>query len=450
MSCKMIRYFSLLFSVAVLLTWGLRASAQTATILHSFDDLPNGFQPNGGLVSDSKGNFYGVVYVGGSIGTGGVYRVSPNSHGGWTQSMIYNFGLTGAANPVGALILDSAGNLYGLGASGYGSVFELSPQSNGLWSENTILTFQLKNGSFPVGGLVMDASGNLYGVTEYGGPQSCGVAYRLSPGSKGWTQTLLHSFQCLAGFWYPDGALVFDSKGNLYGTASQSGTGYGAVYELSPSSSGWSAQDLYAFSGGSDGNSPKGSLVFDKAGNLYGATIWGGTGTNCSIGCGVIFELISTSEGAWTERVIHNFNGPDGIDPVGSLAIDESGNLFGTTEAGGGDDEGVAFEVSPGTGGWNESTVWNFTGGIDGYEPDYSVILGAAGKVYGVTQFGGGANGNGALFELTSGSGGWTETTIANFADGNGAPQGGLTADGLGNFYGTTNAGGAGWIWSDL
>jgi uncharacterized repeat protein (TIGR03803 family) len=340
--------FFLLLSIAIVCMFPVTTMAAGGKIIHDFDSLPNGYQPNGNLVSDTKGNFYGVVWVGGSIGTGGVYEVSPNSHGGWTQKMIYNFGFTGAANPVGSLIIDSAGNLYGLGGSGYGSVFELSPQSNGQWSESAIFTLQGKNGDFPVGGLVMDSSGNLYGVTEDGGPQSCGVAYKLSPGAKGWTQTLVYAFQCSTNLWSPDGALILDAKGNLYGTTSQGGSGYGTVYELSPSTSGWSVQVLYAFSGGSDGYGPKGSLVFDKAGNLDGATVWGGSGTNCgSVGCGVIFELAPASNGAWTESVVHSFNGTDGSDPVGNLAIDGSGNLYGTTEFGGSSNEGVAFEVSP-------------------------------------------------------------------------------------------------------
>lgn len=436
--------FFLLLSAVVLVALATGARATTGNILHSFDELPNGFQPNGGLVSDSAGNLYGVVYVGGDIGTGGVYRVSPNSHGGWTQTMIYNFGFASAANPAGSLTFDGAGNLYGIGASGYGTIFELTPQTNGQWSEKTIVVFNNKNGSYPVGGLISDSAGNIYGVAQSGGPQGCGIVYRLAPGAKGWTEEVLYSFQCSTGFWDPNGPLVLDGNGNLYGTTVQGGEGYGVVYELIPSSTGWSAQVLYAFSGGSDGNTPKGSVVVDKAGNLFGATVFGGSGTGCYSGpCGVIFELSRGSNGTWTENVIHNFNGPDGASPVGNLAIDADGNLYGSTGSGGSNDLGVAFELTQGAGGWTESVLWKFTGGNDGSGPIYGVILGGLGKVYGVAGSGGGTNGNGAVFELTAGGGGtWTETTLANFADGAGAPDG-LTSDGLGNFYGTTNAGGA-------
>lgn len=422
------------------------ASAATERIIHNFDSLPHGDQPNGGLISDAAGNLYGVTWVGGTIGTGGVYKVSPNSHGGWTQTMIYNFGFTGSANPQDRLVFDRAGNLYGIGGSGYGTIFELTPKANGQWSERDIWNFQSKSEGSASSGLTVDAAGNLYGEGS-GGAKGCGSVYRLTLGSNGkWTDTVLYSFQCSSDGSGPGGGLIFDKQGNLYGTASEGGDSYGVVFELTQSGGGWSEQVLYAFSGGSDGSAPVGSVVFDSAGNLYGATEYGGTGTACNRAtCGVIFELTPSSNGRWTESVLHQFNQTDGQYPVGSLVIDQNGSLYGTTISGGTGGEGTAFEVTRGSGGvWTENVLWNFTGGKDGELPLFGVILGAAGQIYGPTRYDGGNNGNGTVFELTANaSGEWKETTLTNFADGNGGPEVGLTADGAGNFYGTTNFGGA-------
>jgi uncharacterized repeat protein (TIGR03803 family) len=427
----------------VLLSAG--AFASTYNVIHNFAGFPHGDQPNGGVISDSAGNLYGVTWVGGMIGTGSVYKVSPNAHGGWTETLIYSFGYTGSANPQFNLAMDAAGNLYGIGGSGFGTVFKLTPTANGQWSESEIWSFQGKSEGTPESGLTVDAAGNLYGESSTGA-NKCGAVYRLTPGSNGkWTDQILYSFQCGSGGSSPAGGLVFDKSGNLYGVAAEGSAKYGLVFELTQSSGVWSEQVLYAFTGGTDGAYPNGPVTLDAQGDVFGATDLGGSGTACNKGpCGVIFELTKNSSGVWTESVVFQFDSTDGAFPGGSLAIDQNGNLFGTTSGGGTHDEGTAFEVSPSSGGWNEEVLWNFAGEKDGEGPEYGVIRGTGGQIFGVTRFKGGRNGNGTVFELAADSGGtWRETTVTNFADGNGGPIVGLTGDGAGNLYGTTNSGGA-------
>jgi uncharacterized repeat protein (TIGR03803 family) len=213
-------------------------------------------------------------------------------------------------------------------------------------TEQVIYSFSdsLKSGIYP-GILVFDAAGNLYGTGGGGsgycnlvGP--CGVIFELSPTPLGWTESVLHDFSGLDGA-FPSGGLILDATGNLYGTTKVGGgsgcggAGCGVVFELSPTSSGWTETVLYTFTGGTDGGEPYGGLTSDGRGRLYGTASIGGSSSKCSSGCGTVFTLSNTSN-AWNFSVLHSFTGgSDGAEPSAALVIDSTGNLYGTAAAGG-------------------------------------------------------------------------------------------------------------------
>jgi len=355
------------------------------------------------------------------------------------------------------------------------------------WKEKVLYSFQGgSDGQTPAGGVAFDKAGNIYGVTHEGGSTcpspGCGTIFQLSPGKGGaWTETLLYGFNGTQGS-YPEGSVIIDAHGNLYGTTSIGGNGQcklfgyvvgcGVVYELSPptqKSGQWSYAVLYSFQGGNDGLFPVGDLVFDKQGNLYGATWYGGgKGTTCDQyyggNCGTVFKLSPPKQKgrAWAEKILHSFAGGtagkqfgDGAQPNGGLVLDSQGAIYGTTyfggnEAGGCDGGsggtgcGVVFKLAPPTkkgGAWSEQVLHRFVG-PDGASPAAGVILDRSGNLYG-TAFSGGNNGNGSVFELrklTGGSGTWREKALYLFNDGNdgSGPMGSLLFGAHGDLYGTT------------
>ncbi len=322
-------------------------------------------------------------------------------------------------------------------------------------------------GDYPAGAVV-DTAGNIYGTTQYGGSASCpelgggcGTVFKLSRNrSGGWTKRTLHNFAKNGkdGF-FPTAGLVFDNAGNLYGTTQQGGTHhYGTVYELTPQPNGnWSEKILHNFSyNGVDGTFPKAGVVFDGAGNLYGTTYEGGN-VSCSPffqGCGTVFELSPTTEGNnWTETILHNFSntGTDGYLPCcGLLVLDGAGNVYGVTSSGGTFTYGTVFELTPAGGGnWTETVLHSFSLGTgDGFFPQGGLTIDGQGNLYGTTEDGG-VYSHGTAFELTpAGGGSWTETILHSFnqtiggTDGS-VPASDLVLDRAGNLYGTTGAGGA-------
>jgi uncharacterized repeat protein (TIGR03803 family) len=285
-----------------------------------------------------------------------------------------------------------------------------------------------------------------------------------SPAGSGvWTEKVLHSFDYNGtDGWAPFDTLIRDSGGNLYGTTEAGGTyGEGTVFELTPTvGGGWTEQVLHSFGEGTDGTFPYGSLIFDAAGNLYGATGAGGNYTAycAQYGCGTIFELAPNGDGSWTETVLYKFcsqaNCADGAGPnpySGSLIFDASGNLYGTTYGGGTPASncnagcGTVFELTPTEGGgWTETVLASFGGRPDSSNPSAGLIFDAEGDLYG-TAIAGGVSGEGTVFELTPAvGGGWTETILHSFsANSDGAvPFAGVIFDAAGNLYGTTAAGG--------
>jgi len=240
-------------------------------------------------------------------------------------------------------------------------------------------TFSRSGGDYPIGGLAIDAAGNLYGMTAQGGAHKRGTVFEISPdGNGGWTEKTLYSFGAyeLDGF-YPQGNLTLDAAGNLYGTTLLGGaqanretlnSPAGTVFRLSPNPDGsWSEKILYSFGAYLDGAGPTGSLVFDAWGHIFGATFLGGTGEKCNGGgggCGTLFELAPNGHGGWVERILYSFNvtsTADGGYPQTGLVSDAAGNLYGVTWFGGGAGSGTVFELRRNSGGgWSERVLHSF------------------------------------------------------------------------------------------
>ena len=301
----------------------------------------------------------------------------------------------------------------------------------------------------PEASLVFDSHGNLYSTTTAGGdaclPTGCGVVFELTPNLDGsWSESVLHSFDRNDGS-QPHSAVVFDRRGNLYGATVNDGSGgNGTVFELTPGNNGaWTEFVVHSFAGDPDGAQPYAGVTLDNAGHLYGTTSAGGADSY-----GVVFAM--GGPGIPGPTVLHSFaGGSDGEQSFGSLVSDASGNLYGVTWAGGAYQAGTVFEMTrnPVTGTWSETVLYQFRGmPADGANPYAGMIFDAAGNLYGTT-YAGGASGLGSVFKLTPNpDGSWSETVLHSFAGGNdgGNPYGGVTVDSFGNLYGTTNAGGAG------
>ncbi len=362
------------------------------TVLYTFSGGSDGGYPTSSLIFDSAGNLYGTTEFGG-LGYGTVFELSPDGTGGWTETVLYSFtgGIDGANPTYSNVIFDSAGNLYGTtrrgGANRQGVAFKLTP-SGGTWSESVLHSFAGSKkhsfGCFPESGLIMDTAGNLYGTTRYCGG-SKGTVFELSPsGGNTWTEYTLPGFHASyggltmdtqgniffttrdnlvfelspngSGGWipkviaqfskgYPEGTLVFDSAGNLYGTTYNGGVSNGraseprgSVYKLSPVQGGWNLETLYTFECCRRGSifDPFAGVVLDGSGNIYGTTL---SGFPAPYRFGDIFELVPSGSGTYT-RVDLGF-----LSSFGSLVMDSAGHLYGTAPFGGG--AGIVFEVTP-------------------------------------------------------------------------------------------------------
>jgi uncharacterized repeat protein (TIGR03803 family) len=328
--------------------------------------------------------------------------------------------------PNASLILDSAGNLYGDtfqgGRHGVGTVFMLSPGSNGTWKEKVLHHFTgSDDGAYPQAVLVLDAAGNVYGTASGGGIlgtgchgplNGCGTVFELKKGSNGgWAEKTLYEFAGAPDAIHSLGGLVFDAKGNLYGTTYAGGTkGYGTVFELKKGKNvAWSERIVHNFNfDGTDGAVPVIGLTSDSSGNLYGDTLYGGSSISAcgGNGCGVVFELV---HGKWTEKILYSFTGgDDGSAPATSLTFDGLGNLYSTAANGGayssgcnGAGCGTVFELKHGNNGkWTERTLHSFGRENGGAIPYGGVIFGSDGNLYGNTNTGG-ANNFGTIYELT-------------------------------------------------
>jgi len=392
MKLKSLQSFNYALAVfAATLVFASGASASNFEVLHEFLDRP-GMDPSAALVADSAGNLYGTTrYSVGQRcdeGCGVVFELA-RSGGHWTYNIIHRFSGPDGAEPFAPLIVDSAGNLYGTtetgGANGMGTVYEVSP-SGTKWKERVLRSFGSSDDlSYPNSGLTMDASGNLYGCALFGGTLGHGGVFELKLSGGRWQETIIYDFSRDAG---GSGTLVLDSAGNLYGTTNSGGTHkQGVVFKLTPSSGGnWTEAVLYNFLNRS-GN----GVTFDSAGNLYGTTVDGGlTSCNPPYGCGGVFEL-SPSGSGWTFHMLHRFNGSDGWFAYYGVNLDSAGNLYGATYYGGayGDETyGLVFKLSQSGGIWKETVLHSFDNS-DGANPSGGLIFGPEGALYGVTANGG-------------------------------------------------------------
>jgi uncharacterized repeat protein (TIGR03803 family) len=289
------------------------------------------------------------------------------------------------------------------------------------------------DGSLPAAGVTLDVAGRVYGATYEGGPHSWGVVYRLSPSAAGWTETVLYSFRGGTDGGMTMSRVLFGPDGILYGTEPNGGpSGGGTVFSLTPPpnvchaiSCPWTKTVLYSFTGGSDGAGPQGDLLFDAAGNIYGAAAGGGTGDN-----GVIFKL-TRSGSTWTESVLYSFTGgSDGCQPSGGPIFDRAGNLYGTTL--GNFCRGTVYKLTPSESGWTETTLYTFTEQDLGFAN--GLTIDAQGNLFGLT---GRAGGTGVAYELRSVNGNWTYSRLAILPQGFEGPYDVPTLDAQGNLYGT-------------
>ncbi|MGA2746318.1 MAG: choice-of-anchor tandem repeat GloVer-containing protein [Candidatus Sulfotelmatobacter sp.] len=331
------------------------------TQLYSFNDVgTDGFWPNAKLTVDSQGNFYGTTFLGGAFGAGIVFELMPNADGSWTCKTLHSFGQSGDGSfPHGGLLVGAKGELYGTAAGGGsdkdGIVYELIPNGDGGFAEKILHSFSGgADGANPYSSLV-SVSGSLYGTTYSGGGSSacidgCGTVFAVTPAGDGsWVESVVHSFNNVDGA-NPDGGLIRDSSGNLYGAASQGNSGnFGAIFELTPAADGgWQELTLHTFDQAGDGVYPLGPLTFDASGNLYGASEEGGAHK-----AGSVYELTPTAGGAWSEQVVYSFvngvNTPNHPGP--GIVFDNAGNLYGEALAGGDPTClggcGAIFEVTP-------------------------------------------------------------------------------------------------------
>jgi uncharacterized repeat protein (TIGR03803 family) len=403
--------------VAVTLILVASAWASSETVIYNFclqSSCVDGETPYGSLVADSSGNhLYGTTYQGGANGFGEVYELT-NSGGTWSQTVIYSF--TGTSNSDGAypydgLLLDSSGNLFGTtlygGASNEGSVFELS-KSGSTWKETVLHSFDNisgSDGSNPYGALVSDAAGNLYGTTQGGGKLGGGIVFQLKASNGKFTYKVIHGFTTSASSaYFPYSALVVDSKnGYLYGTTYYGGIVWnvGAVYQLREVGGVWLSSVIYNFLGDSLGQYSESGLAVDATGNLYGTNYSGG---DWNLGC--VFKLTPGKGTSWTQKVIYSFKGyakKDGAYPYfAGVTIDSAGNLYGSTYQGGSSSAnnlnyGTVYKLAAGT--FKESVLWSFGTSGDGYSPYRQPIV-VNGKLYGTTN-GGGSRGVGIVYEVT-------------------------------------------------
>jgi uncharacterized repeat protein (TIGR03803 family) len=377
-----------------------------------------------------------------------------------TEKVLHTFtSWRDGATPIGALIFDNAGNLYGTTVAGgtphcgpddrggCGTVFQLAPGPDGTWKEHVLYRFPAgADGAAPYGGVILDAAGNLYGTTAAGGNTEnggfgYGTAFELSPSGNGWTETLLHTFAVQSGDGEsPVGPLTFDKSGNLYGTTYEglNPCGYGTIFQLARNpSGGWTENVLHCFSGaGSDGTYPDAGVIFDGAGNLYTPTYIGGTNDD-----GTLVEL-TLARDKWAENVLYDFGANSGGGPVpySSLVVDSSGNLYGVTY-------GAVYELAPSEDGWTYTTIYKDKGGPHGIAPN-SLLIDKAGNLYGTAEGGASSNchggGCGAVFKLSHTKDGWHLNVLYSFPGGAAGadPYGGLAMDQQGNLYGTTYDGG--------
>ncbi len=362
------------------------AQAQTYSVLYSFTGTPDGANPYAGLALDKQRNLYGTTWAGGAHNDGTVFEI-PTSGG---ETVLYSFKGVSAgdgANPHAGVTLDTKGNVYGTTWSGP-QVFKLDMAGN-----ETVI-------SMPIGadpsGVLLDSQGNLYGTTQTGGANGNqdGTVFKLDQSGD---ETILHTFRTgRTDGTIPRGGVVFDSEGNLYGVTTTGGSvqpngtdGDGTVFKLVAADADGEDQ-LASFTGTPTGAKPYAGVVLDSHGNIYGTTYDGGT-----YGFGTVFKL--DTSGNLTALYSFGLISNDGKYPEASVVLDSEGNLYGTTTKGGTYGDGTVFEIN--TVG-NETVLHSFGATKDGKTPYGALVFDTHGNLYGTT-YGGGVKGHGTVFKLT-------------------------------------------------
>ena len=408
----------------MIFAWSFTAAseAQTLTVLHQFSGGSDGGRQGAGIAMDLAGNIYGATEYGGDWscnygdppGCGVVYRLKKTGSS-WVLTPLHTFEYAdGDYLPFpGTAAIGPNGSLYDITGSGnYGTVFNSVPgfaapsSVIARWTYNKIHVFTGSDGSGPnrTAPLVFDSAGNMYGTKLGGGEANSGLVYEMTPSSGGWTESVLYSFAGGSDGAAPRG-ITFDEAGNIYGVASGGNPdcgflGYcGLVYELSPSQSGWTKTTLHVFQKDVDGAGP-GPLIRDNAGNLFGITEYYGPDTG-----GTVWEL-SPSGGGWTFTLLHSFPVAT-VEDYGpyALTMDAAGNLFGISGTSSSDNDycGFLFKLTPSNGGWTYTELYDFgtaSGQLDGCWPQGAPLLDRNGNVYGATEIGGRAD-VGTVWEFT-------------------------------------------------
>jgi len=382
------------------------ASAQTFSVFYTFN-FSDGSSPNGDLILDSNNNLYGTTQFGGSSNRGVIFKLSPTG----AETILYSFtGSTDGGIPIGRLLADSKGNLYGITALGgdaqcsCGTVFKLTKSG----TLKTLHAFKGgTDGSQNQGqaelGLVM-VNGDLYGSASFGGVSGCdgslgcGVLFKVTPAGK---ETVLYRFTGQADGAFPQD-LTTDAAGNIYGATGGSyvaGDG-GTLFELDTTTG--DLTTLYTFPEGAKGISPRWRVYLNSEGVFYGVTQFGGDSATCtisSLGCGVAYSLNTKDR----ERVLHTFGktANDGEEPSGGL-LDAAGNFYGATFYGGEVNSnctfgcGVVYEYSAKG---KYSLIYSFTGEADGFNPSGGLAEDSSGNLYGAV-LSGGNGGNGVIYKI--------------------------------------------------
>src|SRR5437867_1604128 len=396
MSMKAPTHFQIkAFAASAVFVLSLAAATATTTDVIFSCEEDEGEYADTDLETDSAGNIYGTTVLGGDFGSGTVFKLSPTPTG-WVHTVLYSF-TSGA------------------------------------------------DGGEPYKGVTLDREGNLYGTAVSGGSGSCeggcGVVYKLTNSGETWTQTVIHAFTGGDDGSGPGARVALDAQGNVYGMTPTGGAfGLGTIYQLHPGANGnYSFKVIHSFTGGTDGSSGSAGKMVLRNGHLYGAATTGG-----AFASGTVFELRPTQTGEWDFKVLYSFRGqPDGVFPYGALLFDRSGNIFGTTYYGGVNGIGAVYQLAPRlTGEWKERVLYSFAGGGDGNSPISHLNFDSVDNLYGTTSEGG--LGSGTIFKLTRGpNGSWVESLPHLFQ---GPPDAAFPYSGMinraGSFYGATTHGG--------
>ena len=351
------------------------------------------------------------------------------TNGGWLQSSLY---------------ADAAGDLFGTteqgGATGFGIAFELVKTATGYSAPVTLATFTGTNGEYSHAGLIADAAGDLFGTTSGDGSSTHGTVFELVKTATGYgAPVILTAFNGTNGN-VPMAALTIDAAGDLFGTTLSGGAnGAGNVFELAKTATGYAAATTLATFAGANGASPEGKLITDAAGNLFGTTEYGGADND-----GNVFELAKTATGYAAPVTLASFTAATGRLLTAGLTMDAAGNLFGVTRYGGAKNDGTVFEMAKTATGYAAPvTLTGFTGS-NGDQPLSALIIDAAGNLYGTTRYGGASN-DGTVFELVKTATGYSApVTLASLNASTGLwPEASLTRDAAGDLFGTAVWGGA-------